>query len=114
MHRLRALVLLGRFLDMGAWAVDLALSGETISIFSLHSVRFGCALIGVQACCWHSLLKWSPVQLALLGVELYLTDTTMSIPPSPPLSCSRHLPLRAQAAADDGHRPAPDAGAHLG
>lgn len=26
-HRLRALVLLGRFLDMGAWAVDLALSG---------------------------------------------------------------------------------------
>jgi regulator-associated protein of mTOR len=25
-HRLRALVLLGRFLDMGAWAVDLALS----------------------------------------------------------------------------------------
>ena len=26
MHRLRALVLLGRFLDMGAWAVDLALS----------------------------------------------------------------------------------------
>lgn len=27
-HRLRALVLLGRFLDMGAWAVDLALSGR--------------------------------------------------------------------------------------
>lgn len=27
-HRLRALVLLGRFLDMGAWAVDLALSGK--------------------------------------------------------------------------------------
>ena len=26
MHRLRALVLLGRFLDMGSWAVDLALS----------------------------------------------------------------------------------------
>ena len=26
MHRLRALVLLGRFLDMGGWAVDLALS----------------------------------------------------------------------------------------
>ncbi len=26
MHRLRALVLLGRFLDMGRWAVDLALS----------------------------------------------------------------------------------------
>lgn len=26
-HRLRALVLLGRFLDMGSWAVDLALSG---------------------------------------------------------------------------------------
>ncbi len=26
MHRLRALVLLGRFLDMGPWAVDLALS----------------------------------------------------------------------------------------
>ena len=25
-HRLRALVLLGRFLDMGPWAVDLALS----------------------------------------------------------------------------------------
>ena len=25
-HRLRALVLLGRFLDMGSWAVDLALS----------------------------------------------------------------------------------------
>ena len=25
-HRLRALVLLGRFLDMGRWAVDLALS----------------------------------------------------------------------------------------
>jgi regulator-associated protein of mTOR len=25
-HRLRALVLLGRFLDMGGWAVDLALS----------------------------------------------------------------------------------------
>jgi regulator-associated protein of mTOR len=25
-HRFRALVLLGRFLDMGAWAVDLALS----------------------------------------------------------------------------------------
>jgi hypothetical protein len=25
-HRLRALVLLGRFLDMGLWAVDLALS----------------------------------------------------------------------------------------
>ena len=27
-HRLRALVLLGRFLDMGPWAVDLALSGD--------------------------------------------------------------------------------------
>ncbi len=26
-HRLRALVLLGRFIDMGSWAVDLALSG---------------------------------------------------------------------------------------
>ncbi len=26
MHRLRALVLLGRFLDMGPWAVELALS----------------------------------------------------------------------------------------
>ena len=25
-HRLRALTLLGRFLDMGSWAVDLALS----------------------------------------------------------------------------------------
>jgi regulator-associated protein of mTOR len=25
-HRFRALLLLGRFLDMGAWAVDLALS----------------------------------------------------------------------------------------
>ena len=29
-HRLRALVLLGRFLDMGSWAVDLALSGMKI------------------------------------------------------------------------------------
>jgi regulator-associated protein of mTOR len=29
-HRLRALVLLGRFLDMGSWAVDLALSGMYI------------------------------------------------------------------------------------
>ena len=31
-HRLRALVLLGRFLDMGAWAVDLALSGKGIGV----------------------------------------------------------------------------------
>ena len=29
-HRLRALVLLGRFLDMGPWAVDLALSGRQL------------------------------------------------------------------------------------
>jgi regulatory associated protein of mTOR len=31
-HRLRALVLLGRFLDLGSWAVDLALSGNPPSV----------------------------------------------------------------------------------
>lgn len=35
-HRLRALVLLGRFLDMGAWAVDLALSGEGCGFAHRH------------------------------------------------------------------------------
>jgi hypothetical protein len=40
-HRLRALVLLGRFLDMGPWAVDLALSvgrGVTSACHIWHMV----------------------------------------------------------------------------
>jgi regulator-associated protein of mTOR len=51
-HRLRALVLLGRFLDMGLWAVDLALSvGIFPYVLKLLQVRgwgvqFGIVPIG--------------------------------------------------------------------
>jgi regulator-associated protein of mTOR len=47
-HRLRALVLLGRFLDMGPWAVDLALSGRqrwwSRGLFFWWAQRMPCVL----------------------------------------------------------------------
>ena len=47
-HRLRALSLLGRFLDMGSWAVDLALSGKflkgaylALNVFIIYLAFYG-------------------------------------------------------------------------
>lgn len=37
-HRFRALVLLGRFLDMGPWAVDLVISHVSFKPFALLAV----------------------------------------------------------------------------
>lgn len=54
-HRLRALVLLGRFLDMGAWAVDLALSGEIYfackTLLHFAALVCKCAAGPLQTCC---------------------------------------------------------------
>ncbi len=54
-HRLRALVLLGRFLDMGPWAVDLALS---VGIFPyvLKLLQVGARVLAT-GCCVFKLLQ---------------------------------------------------------
>lgn len=41
-HRFRALVLLGRFLDMGAWAVDLVNSSFDFLLPALLPAHSGC------------------------------------------------------------------------
>ena len=96
-HRLRALVLLGRFLDMGPWAVDLALSvGIFPYVLKLLQVR---SLSRGRVRCARHLGPCNACRL-LSGIP---EETRLSVP-RPTL----------RAPTDDVVRPAHHPGVHLG
>jgi hypothetical protein len=82
-HRLRALVLLGRFLDMGAWAVDLALSGEPGG-----NIRHDTGCPGMCiASAWLQLQMWaSHPECLLLSLCLASSSCAMHATPCRPPS----------------------------
>jgi hypothetical protein len=77
-HRLRALVLLGRFLDMGPWAVDLALS---VGIFPyVLKVRISNEHVPPDCLPILVLLRDGYLGLLLFPVYVILLSTVFPIP----------------------------------